>query len=281
MKAHKISSRVYADTSGEGRGNIGAIELPNYTIVIDSTLFPQTAATFRASLNSQTKSPIHKLILTHCHEDHIFGNQVFEDCEIISNKTLKKRMEELAPEEWTKKKLIEWEKEVPEYAGKLRNVRITYPTVTFEETLTLKDEDYSVKIVHSGGHSGDTSYIYLPQEKTLFSGDLIFAKSFFWGGDPTFNPEKWISALRNFLNMKIDTIVPGHGSLCDKEEVKIYLEFFQKTSSIMKELVQKELQEKEIVKHKEFPDFYSPYREGVRERALVNWYNFYKRKAET
>ncbi|MCW3987068.1 MAG: hypothetical protein NWE87_01995 [Candidatus Bathyarchaeota archaeon] len=34
MKATKLTNRVYVDTSGEGKGNIGAIELNNYTIVV-------------------------------------------------------------------------------------------------------------------------------------------------------------------------------------------------------------------------------------------------------
>ena len=79
MKAEKISKHVYADTSGEGKGNIGAIELKNFTIVIDSTISKKTAQAFRTSLESQIKSPIQKLFITHYHADHVYGLQVFKD----------------------------------------------------------------------------------------------------------------------------------------------------------------------------------------------------------
>lgn len=277
MEARRIGERVYADTSGEGRGNIGAIELPDYTIVVDSTMFPQTAAAFRTSLESQIKSPVLKLILTHCHADHVFGNQVFEDCEIISSATLKRRMEELARTEWTVDKLLEHERAFPDLRGKLREVRITFPTVTFEKTLTLKDGDLTVTITRSGGHSEDTSYAYFAEEKTLFSGDLIFARSFPWGGDKTCDPQKWTEALSRFKMMEIERIVPGHGPVCDKKEVETYLEFFEATTSMMKELVQKGLNEKEIAEYKGFPDFYPPRRPETRKTSLLNWFNFYKK----
>ena len=250
MEATKIGKRVYADTSGEGRGNIGAIELPNYTIVIDSTISTETAKAFRKSLEAQTKSPVRKLILTHYHSDHTNGLQVFKDCEIIASQPLKK----------------------------LR--KAVHPTKTFEKTFTLKDEDVPVKITLAGGHTEDSIYIYLPTEKTLFSGDLIFAKSFFYAGDPTFNPEKWVDVLKHFTTMEVETIIPGHGPICSMEEVEIYIEFFEKASSIMRELVQKGVKEKEAVRYAGFPDFYPPYRKGVRELALTNWFRFYKQKAE-
>ncbi len=250
MKATQVSERVYADTSGEGKGNIGAIELPNYAILIDSTFSTRTANAFRKSLESKIEPPISKLVLTHYHLDHICGIPVFRDCSVIASEPYKK----------------------------LRRTAKYQPTLTFEKSLILKDEDFVVEIVHAGGHTEDSSYIYLPQEKTLFSGDLIFAKSFFYAGDRTFNPEKWLDVLKHFTTMEIETIVPGHGPLCDLEEVETYIDFFEATSSTMKELVQKGMSKKKAVKSKSFPDFHAEYREGIRELALANWHDFYGRK---
>ncbi len=280
MKAEKISSHVYVDTSGEGRGNIGAIELPSYAIVVDSTMFPATALDFRRSLESQTKSPTRKLILTHCHADHVFGNQVFGDCEIVSSSTLKKRMEQLAQTEWMPHKLAEYEEKFPEFTGKLRDVMITLPTKTFEKAMEISDGDVSVTITHSGGHSEDASYLYLTKEKTLFSGDLIFAGTFPWGADETCNPEKWMETLRRFKEMEVDVIVPGHGSICGKEEIENYLRFFETTIEVIKDMIEKGLDEGEVASHKDFPEFYPPRRPETRTMSLVNWYNFYKQNRE-
>lgn len=278
MKAEKISDHVYVDTSGEGRGNIGAIELPSYTLVVDSTMFPTTARGFRTSLESQTKSPIRKLVLTHCHADHVLGNQIFRDCEIVSSNTLKKRMKQLASTEWTPQKLAEYEEKFPEFTGKLRDVTITLPTKTFEKTMRIEDGDVSATVTHSGGHSEDTSYLYFPKEKTLFSGDLIFAKSFPWGADKTCDPEKWMQGLKRFKEMDIDAIVPGHGPICGREEVENYLHFFEATTAVIKDLIKKDFDEREVASYKGFPEFYPPRRLETRTMSLVNWYNFYKQR---
>lgn len=250
MKAEKIGKHVYGDTSGEGKGNIGAIELKNFTIVVDSTISKKTAQAFRTSLETQIKSPIRKLFITHYHADHTLGIPVFKDTDIIASES---------------------------YKG-LKRTAGYQPTHTFESSMILKDEDLSVEINHAGGHTKDSSYLYFQEEKTLFSGDLIFAKTFFYSGDRTFNPETWRDILIHFRDMDIEKIVPGHGPICDKEEVEVYVKFFEATSSIMEELVQKGLSEKEAIRSKEFPSFYPEYRKGVRGIALTNWYKFYKRK---
>lgn len=249
MKATKLSDYVYSDTSGEGKGNIGAIELNNYTVVVDSTISTKNATAFRRSLESQVKSPIQKLILTHYHSDHTLGIPVFRDCEIIASEPYKR----------------------------LKRSAKYQTTLTFEKSLALKDEDLTVEIVLAQGHTSDSSYVYFPCEKTLFSGDLIFAKTFFYAGDQTFNPERWLEALKKLLSIEIDVVVPGHGPVCGKEEIVAYINFFEDTCSTVKELVKSGAKKRDVINYEGFPEFYPEYRKGVRELALANWYKFYKK----
>lgn len=273
MKANRLSERTFADTDGEGRGNIGAIELANYTVVIDSTMFPSTAARFRKSLETQIKSPIRKLVLTHYHADHVFGNQAFEDCKIISSLKLLKRMQEEAHTFELKDSEIE---ERPELA-ELKDLEMTFPTITFENTFSLKDNDFSIEIKRVGGHTADSSIVYFAKDRILFSGDLIFAKEFPWGGDKTCNPTEWINTLKLFKKLKIEKIVPGHGPVCDMEEVDVYLSFLEDTTAIIKNLIDNDSTEKEVAEYDDFPSFYT-YTNPERQRAtLVRWYDFYKR----
>jgi cyclase len=273
MNANRLSERTFADTSGEGRGNIGAIELPSYTVVIDSTMFPSTAAKFRKFLETQIKSPIRKLVLTHYHADHVFGNQVFKDCKIISSLKLLKCMQEEARTFELKDSEIE---ERPELA-ELKDLEMTFPTITFEDTFDIKGNDFSIEIKRVGGHTADSSIVYFPKDRILFSGDLIFAKEFPWGGDRTCNPTEWINTLKLFKKLKIDKIVPGHGSVCDIEEVDVYLCFFEDTIAIIRELIDNDFTEKEVAEYDDFPSFYAYTNPERRRATLVRWYNFYKR----
>lgn len=276
MKAHRISDRTFADTSGEGRGNIGAIELQNYTIIIDSTLFPSTATTFRKSLETQIKSPIQKLVLTHYHADHVFGNQVFKDCEIISSIQLLQRMEEQARTFKLRDSDI---KKRPELA-ELKRLEMTFPTMTFDRALTLRDDDFVVEITRVGGHTEGSSFVYFPRERIIFSGDLIFAKEFPWAGDETCNPQEWINALKLFKKLDVETIVPGHGSICDLTEIDKYLKFYEETTAIIKDLIDKGFTKREVLKYQSFPSFYTyERRKGSFERrsgTIAKWYDFYK-----
>jgi len=249
MKASRITDHVYADTGGEGKGNIGAIELKNYVLVVDSTISAEYSKIFRDSLESQVRVPVRKLVLTHYHSDHTLGIPVFKDCEIIASK---------------------------HYTRLRRSIKYQ-PTITFENSYVIEDEDLKVELVLAGGHTRDSSYIYFPAEKTLFSGDLIFAKTFFYAGDPTFNPETWLDALKELLAMEIQIVIPGHGPVCGKEEIATYVDFFEDMCSIVKERVMAGAKKKEVLKYERFPEFYPEYRKGVREFALTNWYKFYKK----
>jgi glyoxylase-like metal-dependent hydrolase (beta-lactamase superfamily II) len=251
VKASRLATGVFADTSGEGKGNIGAIELNTYTLVVDSTISSKTAKAFRRSLQSQVETPLRKLVLTHYHSDHTLGIPGFKDCEIIAAEPYRK----------------------------LRRARKYQPTRSFESSLVLRDGDLSVELVRAGGHTDDSTYVYFPQEKTLFSGDLIFARTFFYAGDPTFNPEVWLAALNSFLSMEIDIVVPGHGPVCDKEEVSTYAAFFKEVSATVEKLVADGVKKQEVIEHAGFPEFHNEYRTGLRELALGNWYEFYKRKS--
>jgi glyoxylase-like metal-dependent hydrolase (beta-lactamase superfamily II) len=250
VRASKLTDRVYADTSGEGKGNIGAIALDTYTLIIDSTFSIESAKAFRESLRTQVAAPISKLVLTHYHSDHTLGIPVFKDCEIIASEPYRR----------------------------LRRSSRYQPTRTFENSLVVRDGRLMVEIVLAGGHTEDSSYIYFPHEKVLFSGDLIFSKTFFYAGDKTFNPKAWLDVLKRFLSMEVNTIVPGHGLVCDKREVSAYAKFFENMSKIARELVKDGAKEKKFLKYEYFPMFYPEYRKGVKDLALVNWYKFYKRE---
>lgn len=250
MKAAKLTDRVYADTSGEGKGNIGAIELNSYTIVVDSTISTNYAKAFRRTLESQVKAPVRKLVLTHYHSDHTLGIPIFKDCEIIAGSPYKR----------------------------LKRSARYQPTQTFENLLALEDGGLRVEIALAGGHTKDSLYIYFPSQRALFSGDLIFAKTFFYAGDPTFNPETWMDVLNSFLSLNIVTVIPGHGPVCGREEIVIYARFFESMNSTIEKLVEDGAKEKEVIRYNGFPEFYPEYRKGVRELALANWYKFYKKK---
>ena len=148
MILEQVTSRAYANTSGESRGNFGAINLPNYLVAIDSGMYPSVAEEFRTHIEKTTGKPVKKLILTHYHADHVFGNQIFSDCEIISSRAMAAGMREVAASQWTREKLEETAKMRPDSFKKLdfSNLKITFPTVVFDDSSRFFDEEFEILI---------------------------------------------------------------------------------------------------------------------------------------
>lgn len=249
-------------------------------VAVDSSMYPSVAKKFRIFIERTVGTTVKKLVLTHYHGDHVFGNQIFKDCDIISSRSLATRMHEVAASQWTRKKLEEAVKMAPESYEKvdLDNLQITFPTEIFDAALTLVDDGFEVLVKKVGGHTVGSSYVYFPAEQVLFAGDLIFAHTFPWGGDPTADPDEWIVVLKEFQEMNIEKIVPGHGPICDLGEVQTYLDFFEPTTELMKKLISEGRTQEEVVGFDGYPEFYVSLTPERRRDTLAQWYQLCKTK---
>lgn len=276
MRLDKVSKRVFANCEGETGGNVGIVVMDEAVAAVDAQ-YPVSGADFRKSIKTVTDKPVTHLLLTHDHGDHVLGNQAFEDCEIISHRRLKEKMEKGLSTDWApgnlEKMLEDIKKNRPERAWLYEGLRIVLPTKTFEDRYELD----GVEVTFLGGHTDCSSVVYVPEDKVLFAGDLMFAKTFPWAGDPTADPDKWIEAFKEMLAMDIGTIVPGHGPLCGKEEVRTQLAWFEAVREEMKKLISEGASAEEAVSYDGYPDFYESTGER-RENSLKHWYRFWSQK---
>lgn len=75
-------------------------------------------------------------------------------------------------------------------------------------------------------HTRSDSIVIVPTARTVFTGDLVFVEGtpIAWAG-PISN---WTAACDAIASLDVDTIVPGHGPVTDKQsalDVKRYFEF--------------------------------------------------------
>lgn len=273
MKLEKVSERVYANTSGETGGNVGIIELEDKVIAIDAQ-YPVSGIDFRKSIPNYTEKPVTHLLLTHIHGDHIFGNQAFEDCEIISQIRLKEKMAENLHTIWApgnlEKMLEEVKENRPERAYLFEGLKIVLPDLTFENKIIIDE----IEIMSLPGHTDCSAIVYDTRDKVLFAGDLMFAKTFPWAGDPTANPDDWIHAFKKLIGMDVKLFVPGHGPLCTKEEFRKQLSWFLAVKKEMNQLISDGVTKEEAVRYAGYPQFYESVGDR-RERSLERWYNFW------
>jgi len=274
LRLEKVSDRVYANTEGETGGNVGIILLDDQTLAVDAQ-YPVSGADFRRSIGDVTEKPVTHLLLTHVHGDHVLGNQAFEDCEIVAHRRIREKMEESLRTVWApgnlEKMIEEVKKTRPERAYLYEGLRIVLPTRTFENRYEIGE----VEMIHTGGHTDCSTVVHVPEERVLFAGDLLFVGRFPWAGDPTADPDAWIEALKSIRAMDVEAIVPGHGPLCDKEEVERQLGWFEAVKSEMEGLIRGGASEEEALKHK-YPELYPSERPEWTENSFRHWYRHWR-----
>ncbi len=252
--------------------NAGAIILNNFIIVIDTLMYPRQAKEFREKLEEKYNLPVKFLFITHYHADHLFGAAPFKDIEIFGSSTLIENMKKRKKENWTEEAFNEWKKEEPELAELIDEIEIVIPIKGFENKYKINDEGLIVEFYYSGGHTGCSSYAYFPEEKVIFSGDLIAAGFWPFISDPTEDFEGWISSFEYMLNLDIEVIIPGHGPLIGKEYIKEQLTFMKK----LKNSVIQAISEGKELEKIEVPDYkYEPAEDWQIPRALAFLFNYY------
>jgi glyoxylase-like metal-dependent hydrolase (beta-lactamase superfamily II) len=186
-------------------------------------------------------------------------------------------MEDKLLTDWAPSNLEKWLEDIKknrsDRAWLYEGLRIVLPTRVFEEKYKLN----GIEMIYFGGHTDCSSVVYIPEDRVLFAGDLMFAEMFPWAGDPTADPDTWINAFKTILAMDVETIVPGHGPICNKDEVRIQLKWFEAIREEMRRLISEGASEQEAVSYEVYPDFYESIGDR-RQNSLKHWYRVWSRK---
>lgn len=276
----KLDGGVYAaihKTGGYAICNSGIIDLGNETLVFDCFISPKAAEDLKKAAEELTGNEVKYVVNSHFHNDHIRGNQVFVDAQIISTKLTAELIEEIEPEEleWeasviddrivtTKKKMEEETdpfklEELKMWMGYYKAIKesldyyeITLPNSFIEDTLTIKGSERKLILFTKGkGHTESDIVLWLPEEKILFASDLLFVDCHPWLGDGF--PEDWISYLQDLQKLNAQAIVPGHGSLGSNEDMDEMINYINTINKIVDNAIDANLTEEEL-KDTEIPE---------------------------
>jgi cyclase len=132
--------------------------------------------------------------LSHWHADHIAGNEVFADCQIIA---LEKTARAMA------RNRDELETDDPPIRP------VVMPTHTFENRLDLTIGGRRVELHHFDIHSHDGCVLWLPDEGILFAGDTL-EDTVTYISEPE-HIETHIAELDRMATWPIERILPNHG----------------------------------------------------------------------
>lgn len=209
--------------------NAGFVVTASGVVVIDALGSPQLARELMQEIRRVTGKNVTHVIVTHYHADHIYGLQEFKraGARIIAHRgALEYLHSEIA-------------------ASRLAASRIDLaPWIDAQTRLVPADEwiDRPRELLVGGirlqlmpvgpAHTPEDLVVFLPSEKVLFAGDLVFRGRIPFVGQA--RSGEWIQALDQMLPLDAQAVVPGHGPVsrnarADVELTRDYLSYLRTT----------------------------------------------------
>jgi len=212
----EVAPKVYAyiQAFGElGVSNAGLLLDKEGAMAVDALMVPSMTRRFLAAIKKVTTKPVTRLVNTHHHIDHSGGNFLFREAEIVSHIYCREEiMRTGVPVDF-------FQKRIPRFAVEFPKLKLAVPEVTFEDRLVFHQAGREVELRHLGpAHTFGDAFVCLPKDKVLFAGDLAFyyVTPLAFQGDVG----NWIKVADRILKMDIETIVPGHGPIGGKKELR-------------------------------------------------------------
>jgi len=206
----KLSDHAYAYTA-EGDPNTGIVIGDDAVMVIDTQATPVMAADVIRRIREVTDKPIKYVVLSHYHAVRVLGASAYmaEGGEhIIASQDTRDLIVERGEQDKAS--------EIGRFPRLFQNVEsvppgLTWPTLTFSGKMTLWLGKLEVQLLQLGrGHTKGDTVVWLPQEKILFSGDLVEFDATPYAGDAYF--KDWPQTLDNLAALKPEKLVPGRGA---------------------------------------------------------------------
>jgi glyoxylase-like metal-dependent hydrolase (beta-lactamase superfamily II) len=205
----RLSENAYAYTA-EGDPNTGVVIGDDAAMVIDTQATPVMAADVIRHIRTVTDKPIKYVVMSHYHAVRVLGASAYA----------REGASEIIASEDTRDLIVErgaadMKSEIERFPRLFRAVEtipgLTWPTLTFKGELTLWLGKLEVRLMQLGrGHTKGDTVAWLPQQKILFSGDLVEYGATAYAGDAYFRD--WPTTLDKVEALGATAIVPGRGA---------------------------------------------------------------------
>ena len=202
------------------------VQLPT-NMVVDTGMGPRNAELVLQQVRAITDKPINYLAITHFHPEHGMGAQSFPEETRIIVPTAQKQ--ELANKG---EGYIKFFSDMsPDIAALLSEVKLVTPDLAFDNKMEVDLGGQVVQLYYfHPAHTRGDMFVFLPDQKMLFGGDIIVNRFFPIMADGDSSASGWIQTLKKLKALKPEIVVPGHGDVSDVsliDQLSIYLTALQ------------------------------------------------------
>jgi glyoxylase-like metal-dependent hydrolase (beta-lactamase superfamily II) len=204
--------------------NTGVIRSADGISLVDAAI-PEGAAAAYDAIRTHTSLPLARVVDTHYHLDHTYGNAFWSDrgAKPIAFAGMRAELAHAEPELYGGGPGL-WQV----MAGKLPQLKSSRPMAPsyVPSGATFGSGTGAFTIVHLGiAHTHSDAVVWVPSERVLFTGDLVANGPYNAVADSTI--DSWIRVLDRLRALRPKYVVPGHGPAGGPELIDAQQRYFE------------------------------------------------------
>jgi cyclase len=202
----QLTANVLVETEQRG-SNHGIVTTTDGIVLIDGPHKPSD--TLRLRVDIERRGPLRYILNTEPHGDHWTSNAYF-DAPVVAHEGVRARILATSMEEHVARVATFG----PDEPKLLQGYRANAPVITFKDEMRLHVGNTTFRMISMPGHTPYQAAIVVEEEGVVFTSDNIFCKVHTWLQEA--DPERWLGSLDSLRKLGLDTLVPGHGPVCDR-----------------------------------------------------------------
>jgi cyclase len=228
-------------------GNMSLLIGSDGVILIDDGL-PTTGPALLAAIAELTGEPVDFLINTHVHSDHAGSNATMHQhgATIVAHENIRSRLLDASGDDAAPADAL--------------------PEVTFSDSVTFYLNGHKAYVFHvKNAHTDGDAVIHFSDINVIHAGDVMFNRLFpFIDLDSGGSVEGFLAAQDTIIALADDDtiIIPGHGAIASKADLKIAREVLADSHARVKKLVDAGMSADEIVAANPLADYHDVWNWG-------------------
>lgn len=230
----KVAEGIWMATTDQ-TSNVGWFLVGDEVVVVDAGADAATGKALLEKIQETAGKPVRYLIITHAHGDHAGGTGAFvaAGADVISSESSAPGL-------------------APLVGGAAKGKS---GLLAFSERLVMFGNTRRVAIYFLGAaHTAGDIVVLLPDEKVLFSGDVVLSKRAPYMQSPDVDPKGWENTLARLAKLDIEKVVPGHGTLGTRQAIADTYGYVKKVNELAHTLVLEKVSETLIEARLRRPD---------------------------